>query len=382
MLLRAGAVHLQDGASGGRSSKDTGPMTAFHAFPSSGDKRRGTRCSLCAAENAAVVGRMNYAGLGEWDVVQCPHCGLISFDPMPDVEVIEEGGKRLYLVQQSSHSRRRFLHFFSRSYRRGGHFALHYLRKFELLGEDAALLEVGAGNGYFSQGIKKIYPLARVHYLDVMEDLLPYYEKHFECEAVAGEFSGASFQGRTFDLIVARDILEHVRDPLQFLRDAHALLKPGGAIFFITPNGRENFWECNQRFRHAGAATLTWQNHFHYYLPETLRRMLAAAGFREEVAFKWGLKHWRLGQGHEEMPWLAAEEVPELAGREPEQRPSEKWAHDSAEVTRGWLHNLGPLSRAYSAMADRQKEQVDFGAAQGWEFFVIARKIESGSSGA
>lgn len=357
-------------------------MTSFHAFPSFGDKRRDLHCSLCAAEEARVVGRMNYAGLGEWDVVQCPQCGLISFDPMPDVDTIKEGGKRLDLVQRSSHSRRSFLRSFARSYRRGGHFALHYLRKLELLGENAELLEVGVGNGYFSQGVKKIYPTASVHYLDVMEDLLPYYRKHFECEAVAGEFSAAAFPGQTFDLIIARDILQHVRDPLQFFRDAHALLKPGGLIFFITPNGRESFWECSQRFKHAGVATLTWRDHFHYYLPETLRRMLATAGFREEVAFKCGLNHWRVGEGHEEMPWLVEEDVPELAGEEPAQRPFEKWAHDRAEVTRAWRHNLGPLSRAYSAIVDRQKERLDFGAAQGEEFFVIARKIEPDPSDA
>jgi 2-polyprenyl-3-methyl-5-hydroxy-6-metoxy-1,4-benzoquinol methylase len=348
--------------------------SAFFAFPSFGRKSREHRCCVCGAAEASLVGRMNYAGLGEWDVVQCFECGLASFDPIPGLDVIREGGRRLYLVEQSSHSRRRFLHFFSRSYRRGGHFALHYLRRHALLAEHPALIEVGAGNGYFSQGVRKIFPGAAICYLDVMEDLRAYYEDHFEAEAVIGEFSAAAFDGRTFDLIIARDILEHVRDPLQFLRDAHALLKPSGILFFITPNGRENLWECSQRFKHSGSATLIWQNHFHFYLPETLRRMLQTAGFREEVAFKWGLKQWRKGLGHREMPGLEAQPIPALRDRAPDAPANVKWKHDIAEVTAPRLHNLRPLSRVYSAIVDRQKQRVGFDAAEGREFFVIARR--------
>jgi 2-polyprenyl-3-methyl-5-hydroxy-6-metoxy-1,4-benzoquinol methylase len=371
----------------------------FYAFPGFARKSREHACCVCGTAEASLVGRMNYAGLGEWDVVQCPGCGLASFDPIPGLEVIREGGKRLYLVEQSSHSRRRFLRFFSRSYRRGGHFALHYLRRHGLLGERPRLLEVGAGNGYFSQGVRKIYPQAKVCYLDVMEDLRTYYEDHFECEAIIGEFSAAAFErharGRNavnvdapgqaavddggtdraaFDLIIARDILEHVRDPLEFLRDARALLEPGGLLFFITPNGRENLWECSQRFKHSGSATLIWQNHFHFYLPETLHRMLESAGFREEVAFKWGLKQWRRGLGHGEMPGLGPQPIPSVRDRTPDAPASVKWKHDVADVTTPWLHNLGPASRVYSAIVDRQRERVDFDAPEGREFFVIARR--------
>lgn len=347
--------------------------SAFYRFPHFGEKQRGDVCALCAAQTGLIVGRMNYTGLGEWDVVQCPDCGLLSYDPIPGIDIIARGCHRHYLHEQAGHSRRRLLRYMSRSYRRGGFFARKHLRRLDLPASPS-VLEIGAGNGYFSQGIRRIYPGARIHYLDIMPERLPYYRGHFDCEAVAGEFSAAAFPDHQFDLIIARDILEHVRDPVQTLRDAHSLLKPGGLLFFITPNGREDFWQCSQRFKHRGASTLAWQNHFHFYLPETLHRMLEVTGFREEVAFKWNLTLAAKGIGHQEMPGLAVETIPDLNEGAPATSPAEKWTHDVTEVTGPWRHNLGWLSRLYSAWVDRYQGRVGFYDPAGKEFLVIARK--------
>lgn len=348
-------------------------MHDFYKFHSLSSVQRVDNCALCKEKTGGLIGRVNYAGVGEWDVVQCANCGLISLDPIPGLDVIKEGGRRLYLTHQATQSRRRMLKYFSRSYRRGGHFALHYLKKLGIC-DAPSVLEVGAGNGYFSQGVKKIYPRADIFYLDVVEDLLAYYKKHFECEPVIGEFSSESFNEKKFDLIIARDILEHVRDPVQMLNDAYQLLKPGGLLFFITPNGREDLWESSQLFRHKGYANLIWQNHFHYFLPETLHEMLSKVGFKEEVAFKWNLNLYRRGMGHAEMPNIKPEPIP-VFGKEKALEPlSVKWEHDPKEVTSSWRHNLGWLSRVYSAIVDREKDRVSYMDTKGKAFFVIARK--------
>lgn len=348
-------------------------MPDFYEFHSLSSVQRTDVCALCKEKAGSLIGRVNYAGIGEWDVVQCPSCGLISLDPMPGLDVIKEGGRRLYLTQQATKSRRRMLRYFSRSYRRGGHFALHYLRKLGIC-DAPSILEVGAGNGYFSQGVKKIYPEAKIYCLDVVEDLLVYYKKHLDCEPVIGEFSSEKFNDKKFDLIIARDILEHVRDPVQMLHDAYKLLKPGGLLFFITPNGREDVWESSQLFKHNGSASLMWQNHFHYFLPETLHKMLSTVGFREEVAFKWDLKRHRKGMGHADMPDLKPEPAPEFGKEQTLEPLSVKWDHEPEEVTSSWLHNLGWLSRIYSAVVDREKKRVDYMDPKGKEFFVISRK--------
>ena len=47
-----------------------------------------------------------------------------------------------------------------------------------------------------------------------------------------------TFADRTFDLFVTQDVLEHVFDPRQALREVQRVLKPGGAHVFTTPKHR------------------------------------------------------------------------------------------------------------------------------------------------
>jgi SAM-dependent methyltransferase len=49
-----------------------------------------------------------------------------------------------------------------------------------------------------------------------------------------GPFSAAV--GRTFDVITAMEIIEHLESPAAFLREARKLIKPGGYMFVTTPN--------------------------------------------------------------------------------------------------------------------------------------------------
>lgn len=56
-----------------------------------------------------------------------------------------------------------------------------------------------------------------------------------------GAMSAAVADGRRFDLIVASQVFEHFADPVAWLADAHALLKPGGRIFLALPDKRFTF---------------------------------------------------------------------------------------------------------------------------------------------
>jgi 2-polyprenyl-3-methyl-5-hydroxy-6-metoxy-1,4-benzoquinol methylase len=46
-----------------------------------------------------------------------------------------------------------------------------------------------------------------------------------------------------FDLIIARDILEHVIDISMVIKNVKQYLKEDGIFHFITPNGHEDVWK-------------------------------------------------------------------------------------------------------------------------------------------
>ncbi len=89
-----------------------------------------------------------------------------------------------------------------------------------------------------------------------------------------GLFLPGSFPANQFALVSCFQTIEHLTDPAGMVREAHRILKPGGAIFLIGHN------------RRALSARLLGQRspifdieHLQLFSPQSLRRMLLTAGF-------------------------------------------------------------------------------------------------------
>lgn len=83
----------------------------------------------------------------------------------------------------------------------------------------------------------------------------------------------------TFDLIILRDVIEHIHDQGKFLKFVHKFLKPEGRIFFGFPPWRMPFGGHQQICRNKTLSKLPW---FHL-LPATLyRRVLKSCGEDEK----------------------------------------------------------------------------------------------------
>jgi 2-polyprenyl-3-methyl-5-hydroxy-6-metoxy-1,4-benzoquinol methylase len=143
----------------------------------------------------------------------------------------------------------------------------------ELVGvrPDTQWLDYGCGNGGLVRYVRAHSPCAIVGFEDgwiraKAEALgVPYIDE----EALAAR------EG-TFDVITAVEVIEHVPDPVAFLKRLRRLLKPGGLFFCTTGNARP----YRDRIR-------TWRYvlpevHMSFFEPETLARALELAGFRPE----------------------------------------------------------------------------------------------------
>lgn len=73
------------------------------------------------------------------------------------------------------------------------------------------------------------------------------------------------------DLIIARHIIEHVRDVDKFLMGLREALRPGAMGFIEVP-------DCT-RMLTLGDITQLWEEHTAYFTPSTLRALLEASGF-------------------------------------------------------------------------------------------------------
>lgn len=89
-----------------------------------------------------------------------------------------------------------------------------------------------------------------------------------------GDFREMGFAPGTLDVITLLSVLEHLRAPMDTLRDSAALLKPGGVLMFNVPN--PDSWE----YRLARLTGQRWRGfiieHLYYFTPAFLRQALAA----------------------------------------------------------------------------------------------------------
>lgn len=94
------------------------------------------------------------------------------------------------------------------------------------------IIELGSGEGY---GIKVLAPLAsRYLAIDKFDSELP--------KASNLEFrkmmlpSLAGIPDNTFDFAVTFQVIEHIKDDREFVKEIHRVLKPGGKLLVTTPN--------------------------------------------------------------------------------------------------------------------------------------------------
>jgi len=111
-------------------------------------------------------------------------------------------------------------------------------KKFKKL-NNINILDVGCGGGLVAE------PLARlgmnVTAIDGAEELVEIAKTHAKAENLKIDYrtdlAGTLLrEKKTYDAITALEVIEHVPDPAQFVREITELLKPGGVVIFSTLN--------------------------------------------------------------------------------------------------------------------------------------------------
>jgi SAM-dependent methyltransferase len=203
------------------------------------DERRSVKaCHLC--EGTRIYYLFSAA---DYRVVRCEDCGLVFLNPQPsdnELAQIRTGDNS----SGSEPSAAKTLAEIAR-YRGAG------VGKMLMVGADGNFREVAKAAGWDVTGV--------------------------ECSGAACDLATVSMAAWPFDLCVISDALEHVRSPLELLREIHRVLKPGGTLFVSTPSVESLSASSRQRGAEFNARNLTWFDR------DTLQTALFKSNFREII---------------------------------------------------------------------------------------------------
>ncbi len=142
------------------------------------------------------------------------------------------------------------------------------------------VLDIGGAEGFFLDRLRQqlggsvqcvlVEPSGK--YADFAAGLIPDIEIH-RCM-----LEEATLGGEQFDIVSMRHVLEHVQAPLDVLRVARGLLRPGGRLHLELPDAA--IWP-------ASVSSMFHHEHLNYFVQETLRFAMARAGLRVDRLESW-----------------------------------------------------------------------------------------------
>ena len=216
-----------------------------------------SRCPLCTGMEFLA------AQLG---LLKCTQCGLVVspaiWQPQANEELEEEWFGANYQAQTSFWVR----WFESWNNRR----TLRRLVKAKPSGP--RLLEIGVGSGSFLESARKRG--FEVMGCDLSSTICERVRRTHGITMHCGTVAEMEVEDR-FDVVVMNHVLEHVNEPVAFLRDVLRLLAPGGVVHIAVPNVA--CWEA-----HLPGWTSYEPYHLAYFTPETLGRTVSSGGFSIE----------------------------------------------------------------------------------------------------
>ncbi len=220
-------------------------------------------CPLCSAQIAKKKHQE-----GDYAMVRCLECGFIYQNPRPPEEQRLESYQGY--LPQAKEEIEAWGRMMEPVFRKAADLIEHDMPR-------GRLLDVGTGYGFF---------LALMHArgwevkgLEASLTGARYGQKRWGLSILPQPWEKASFPDEEFDVVTALYVIEHLPDPLAFLREVHRVLRPGGMIVLRYPHTTPiktilSLMKIKNCLYHLPF-------HLSDFSPQSMRRALAKAGFTQ-----------------------------------------------------------------------------------------------------
>lgn len=232
-------------------------------------------CPICGSDKETVFqAKVLLNGTDEFALDECRHCSIRYFNPMPNDRQLAN----YYLP----------LYYGGDWYKQLGK-GMAFARR-ELAGLDPGLfLDVGCSLGHFIEGIrrKSRWKVAGVEW---SEESVQFGRTQLGLDIRQGELAGCNFEPGSIDYLHVNNVLEHVRDPIGFLKECRRILRAGGTFCLSVPNGWIDSRSLITFYRQEKRPGRSKDGHLFFFHRLALLALLRQCGFRVHRSYSYGIR--------------------------------------------------------------------------------------------
>jgi SAM-dependent methyltransferase len=167
---------------------------------------------------------------GLFSYLRCQSCGSVFAEPQPDDRQLSQAYSESYENYQAKPSALERL---------ASPLILSEVRRFMRHADTGGkLIELGAGNGRFLERLRRCGWSGSIEGLEFEPAVATATTARTGFEVRAGDLNAEILPEQSYDAIVMRHVIEHLRRPAAILEMVLRALRPGGVLFIGTPDSR------------------------------------------------------------------------------------------------------------------------------------------------
>ena len=203
-------------------------------------------CICCNSIKREVVSNIG-RDLLKLETVICIGCGLIHSNPIPSKEELSKFYKEKYRSDYKQTYAPKIKH--TIRYSSGTIYHLNTILSFIENPNNKKLLDIGSGSGELLYFAKKAG--FDVFGIEPNQGYAEFCKDKLSLPIFNGTYEEADIQDSTYDVIFMNEVLEHMPDPMNVLRDIHSYLKDGGILIVNVPDIEIGKHSPLKRFHYA-----------------------------------------------------------------------------------------------------------------------------------
>jgi 2-polyprenyl-3-methyl-5-hydroxy-6-metoxy-1,4-benzoquinol methylase len=214
----------------------------------------------------------------KFGLVRCPSCGTFRIDP-PPVQNDEEGAQ--FYTEYYDNKKHEDVVLVRKNGTRNSRFWLVWDKCLEIRTVGKSAVDIGSGDGRLCNELREAGWQSVVG-IDVSRPRVAIAKKRYpEITFFDTPLDKTGVAPHSFDLITMDNVIEHLPDPVAFLKVLREYATPGGKLVMITPNMESGLYRLLGR---RWTPELAPHAHIFLFTADSLSKLASRAGFEVVTA--------------------------------------------------------------------------------------------------